>query len=321
MTTLTVSFRHLYSNWYVGELYVKFFSFLKETYKHINFEYVDIGDLGKKYGFTSEYTQHGLPSVFSPYNLIIINSKAEKMFVHSLQDFPTAMVPSLLEIQKQIGLIKFCFCSNLTSSFLDKHKHTGISLCPSFYCLENLTDYDLIKQNKQNTKSDKRPFFAGLTYGFRDFFKQLLIDSPKFNFLDKQDPNHFLEKGAYYAHLSKCFYGMSFDGAAKICYRDLEYFGLGVLNLRERLDVCTVEPLLEDVHYINFFDSEIKSYMWNYEKKQDIVRMLEDKLDDIIKTGKYEYIVNNANTWYTNNCIPQSHIKWLHAFTKDFSLF
>jgi len=319
--TIIVSYRHLYSDWYVGELYTKFFEFLKDSYKDINFVYMDIFELCEKFGGSLDYTTHGLPSVFSPYNLIIMNTKTEKVFVHSLHDYAAAMLPSLLELQKQIGLIKFCFCSNLTSNILNETKYDGITLQPSFYCLENLTDYDVIEQNKRNVKADKRPFFAGLIYGDREPFKKILKESSKFNFLDKRDSNDYLEKNSYYKQLSQCLYGMSFNGAAKICYRDLEYFGLGVLNLREHLDISTVEPLIEDVHYINFFDNDTKNNMWNYEKKSDIIQILEYKLNSIIETGKHEYITNNSKNWYSNNCTPESNIKWLSTFVKDFSIF
>jgi len=318
--TIIVSFRHLYNDWYAGELYTKFFSLLKETYKHINFEYVDIVEFGKRFGCFNEYSPNGLPTIFSPLNLIIFNPKTEKIFIHSLHDYASVMISSLEQFQKQIPFIKFCCSSNLTTELLSENKHDNIIIQPSFYCLENLSDYERVEKLKMNKKVYENPFFVGLTYGDREIFKEIFKKSARFDFLDKRDDNSYFSKDEYYERVSRCLYGMSFNGAAKICYRDLEYFGLGVLNLRQRLGVCTVEPLIEDIHYINFFDDDIRNTALNDNSKKSVIDTLENKLDNIIKNNKVDFIINNARNWYSNNCTPSSNVKWLDKFLKDFKL-
>ncbi len=85
--------------------------------------------------------------------------------------------------------------------------------------------------------------------------------------LKKKDKGGHLVKEKYYEEFSTYKYAMNLDGVAKICYRDLEAFGLGSLLFREKLNVLTHEPIESDKHYIELFDEDIKSTIDGVEKR------------------------------------------------------
>jgi hypothetical protein len=154
-----------------------------------------------------------------------------------------------------------------------------------------------------------------LCYGHRGFIKNLLNENENFIFKDKSDK--YTQKKDYFSELSDFNFGLSLNGAAKICYRDLEYFGMGVLNLREKLDILTKEPILENVHYLNFFDVDLHNLIYNPDNKKLVNDFLDNRLDVIIKEGLYTEIVNNSLEWFNRNCTLISQLQTLYSFLEE----
>jgi hypothetical protein len=75
---LTVAYDLLYHNWYVGEFYQKFTEKLKQI-DGITINKVSLREMSEKYGLKHDYN-NGYPSIFSPYNLIIINEDNGKTY-------------------------------------------------------------------------------------------------------------------------------------------------------------------------------------------------------------------------------------------------
>jgi hypothetical protein len=303
---LTVSYDLLHSNWYVGELYHRFFNFLEEQGHTV--EYVHIRELAKRYNNLDP----GVSCIFSVYNLIITNNNTNKTFIHSFYDGAPCMMDDNSGI-KNFNVAAFSCCSNLTQSVYDIYSQK-YNIYPSFYILENLTDLNYIEKYKNNTDRDNTVFFNGLCYGHRERFKIMLQDNLNFVIKDKSVREEFNEKPNYYEELNKHKFGLSLDGAASICYRDIEYFGMGILNLREPLDVLTHEPLIKNVHYISFVDSSLNQLLYDDRNKDDFNKVINEKLHDIIKKDQYKEIIYTSKKWYEKNSKLESQIDIFYSF-------
>jgi hypothetical protein len=160
-----------------------------------------------------------------------------------------------------------------------------------------------------------------LCYGVRGLYKNILDKSNFFDFKRKDGPD-YKTKEDYYSQMSSYKYGLSLDGAAKICYRDIEYFGMGILSLREKLDVMTCEPIIPDINYIELIDDDIKSKISNQDYEKYIIDKLENNLSEIFSDKeKINYIINNSRKWYEKNCLPENQINLMLSFFENFTIF
>ena len=249
---LIVSFNHLYHDWYVGEFYSSFFNFLKTANVGIDFEYISLPELATRHNTATDYS-NGVPSVFNPTNLIIFNPENNKAFIHSWHDYAPAILSEGSGINN-FDVIKFACVSRLTKHEYDSIKQRGINIQPSFYLLENWSELKIVEHYFSRPKLIDKIYFNGLGYGVRQRYVNLLNKSNFFS-MKLKDQGGYLPKDKYYEELSRHKYGFSLDGAAKICYRDLECFGMGILLFREELDIVFFDPIIEGKHYIYFFPS------------------------------------------------------------------
>lgn len=308
MSNLLVSFDQYQNDWYVGELYKSFIEYLKN--KNISINYINIKELSNQYNHN-----YSIDSIFSIYNLIITNIDTKKTFIHSLYDGAPAMMDRYSGIEN-FDIAAFSCCSNLTPEIYDKYS-TKYTIFPSFYILENFSDINYIEQYYQEKKTKNKQlkcYFNGLCYGHRGIFKQALKNNKYFCFKDKSEPSSFQQKIDYYNELSNCKFGLSLNGAAQICYRDVEYFGLGILCLREKLNILTDSPLIQNTHYINLIDDEINKLLYNH-NWIELNNALNNKIKKYIINDLYaEDIINNAKNWYNNNIKLESQHKILYKF-------
>jgi hypothetical protein len=302
---LTVSYDLFQNNWYVGELYHRFFNHLKD--QGHNVEYIHIRELAKKYDNFETDTS----SFFSIYNLIVTNNDTNKTFAHSLYDGAPCMMDDNSGI-KNFDIAAFSCCSNLTDYEYERYSK-NYNVYPSFYILEYLSDLDHIEKFKDNKDRNNTCYFNGLCYGHRGRFKMMLSDNSNFIIKDKSVSSDFKEKQDYYIELNNHKFGLSLNGAASICYRDIEYFGMGTLNLREPLKVLTNEPLIEGVHYVNFVDQNLNDLLYS-DNIKEFNDLINQKLNDLVVSNQYDDIINNSKKWYENNSTLDSQIKILYSF-------
>jgi len=308
---LEVSFDLYQKNWYVGELYNSFFNFLKEI-PGIEVEYLTIKELSEKH---NSHQNNYSPSIFNIYNLFVTNKDTNKTFIHSLSDYAPAMMDDNSGITN-FDVAAFSCSSNLTNEMFLKY-NSKYKIIPSFYILEKWDDFDLIKKYETNLNKINKCYFNGLCYGDRALYKNIVSNNSFFNFKDKSDSNDYRTKESYYGELSSYNFGFSLDGAAKICYRDLEYFGLGVLCLREKLNILTNDPIVEGIHYIKLIDDDIKSMIYQPNQHNIVNDKLTEKIETIIMNNEYKDIINNSKLWFSKNCEPNNQIKLLFSFLQE----
>lgn len=309
---IEISFNRYQHNWYVGELYHKFYEYLIDKYGNDSIKFTSMDELAERFGCSTN--THSL-SIFSIYNLIVTNKKTNKTFIHSLSDYAPVMMDD------NTGILNFDISAFSCSSNLDENTFQKYSskykILPSFYILENLTDFDLIEQNKKSFGGINKAYFNGLCYNEREIYKKILDPNEYFIFKNKSSPSDFLNKTDYFNEISKYNFGLSLNGAAKICYRDVEYFGLGVLCLREPLNVMTKDPIINNVHYITLLDDDIRSKLRFESEYKYINEKITSIINNIINNNDYYDIINNSRKWYENNCLPINQIKILESFLKD----
>jgi hypothetical protein len=313
---LTISYNNLYHNWYVGEFYTAFHEKIKNL-EGINVEYINSRDLSTYHNIPSDYC-NGFPSIFNPYNLIITNKDNGKTFVHSWHDYAPATLVNGSGIEL-LDVVKFACVSRLDKSIIENNK-TNITIQPSIYLLENWNEHNLIETHRHNKKTSDKIFFNGLCYGVREQYKKLLTASDFFDFKRKDGPD-YKNKEDYYLQMSSYKHGLSLDGAAKICYRDIEYFGMGITLFREELDVLTSEPIIPNEHYFVIIDDEIKKLIYENEKLNYVLEKIEHNVQNILNNYDIERVVNNARGWFERNALPQNQLNIFIDFMEDFKIF
>jgi hypothetical protein len=242
MNELIVSY-HLINDWYVGEVYKYFFNELSKKYSNIKFNYIHLNKLKSKY--TTDNQNDSFYSFFNHYNFIIINPKNNKTFINSLHDYPHLVVSPRSGVEyfdvQSFGLVHH-------DNTLDNIKKYNPK--SSFYILENYSDLNkIIKYRNVNNKIDKA-YFLGAIYGIREKYHSLLKESDNIIIESKHENNNWKEKDDYFDLISKYRMSFSMEGAAKICYRDIESLGIGNLLIREPLGASLFDPLIPDEHYL-----------------------------------------------------------------------
>jgi hypothetical protein len=315
MDKLIISYEYGYTNWYVSEFYKYFHSKIVDQNKNITFEYMPLSELAKK--FDKEYTNQ-TGNIFNWFNLVIYNEVTDKFFIHSWYDY----APEILNysVSNGFNLVKFSCVSNLTDSIIDSYKDR-IVVEPSVYYLENWSDLNNLKLNEGNNIKKDLAYFNGMNHGVRENILNSLSVNPFFNIRTKNNPEHFRQKQDYYQELSNHRFGLSLNGAANICYRDLELFGLGVLNLRQPLNSKTHNPLIEGVHYKEYITNNLVDKIL---RKEDVTPIINDMVNEIIDfstTKEYDEMIDVSKKWFEDNCLPENQFKIISSFLDDFNIF
>lgn len=304
------------NSWYVGVFYNELKKLIE---KFIEVEYIEIIEFSKKYGYDTNGYLNGFPTVFNPYNLIITNPKNNKTFVHSWHDFAPGVMEYGTGIE-QFDVVKFSCVSNLNKNLYSKYSKK-YKIQPSNYILEHLEDYELVEKNKFYLKKIEKLYFNGACYGIRNSIKTVLEKSNLFEIKDKHILENYKNKNDYYQEMSEYKYGFSMNGAAKICYRDLEYLGMGLLLFREKLPVMMHEQIIPNQHYFEILDDEIIDSIINYEDENNSYHLVENKIKYIIKNYDTESVIKNAREWYERNCILENQLQIFISYLENFKIF
>jgi hypothetical protein len=312
---LIISYEQGYDNWYISEFYKYFHSKLSDN-SDIEFEYMSLRQLSLN--FNQEFQTHS-STIFNWYNLVVYNPNNEKMFIHSWYDYAPEMIE--FSVNNNFNIVKFSCVSNLTDKIIDKYKDNFI-VQPSVYCLENWSDIDMITSITKPKVRQNKAYFNGLNHGYRENIMNCLSNNEFFNIRTKVNPKHFRQKNDYYSELSNYNYGVSLNGAANICYRDLELFGLGVLNLRQPLNSKTYVPLIKNIHYIELFDDNLcDQIIFNHNNPDKVISEKVEELMDFSTTKEYDNIINESKKWFIDNCLPENQYNILVSFFENFDIF
>lgn len=300
-------------DWYVGEIYKYITQQLIEKYRTIHFEINDILSLQKTYNI-EDYSKNRTPSFFNKYNFIIHNPENNKTFINSLHDYaPLCLHPE--SGVENFDVQRFGFASNYTDdSILPIKKYNPT---PSFYVLENYSDLLRIEKYKLYNRNINKAFFLGLMHSSRPCIQEILKNSNLFDIKNKSINNNWKNKDEYFEYASKYSMTLSLDGAAKICYRDLEALGTGSILIREFLNTKLFNQILPDYHYIEIIKENEKSQLCDPSKKEDLKNTIESRLLSVLRDKeKISYLINNGLNWYDNNCLPDQQFDIIDNLTE-----
>ena len=306
--SICISYNRYQHNWYVGELHHAFANKMAELYSDVKI--ISLADMAQKYSEPLDQRPNSLASLFNIYNLIVYNTENNKGFLHSLADYALVLLEHETALNK-LNIKAFAFCPHHTDTVVQQYSHLNIKLIPSFYILENWDDPSHIESARHNNKESKC-YFNGLCYGHRELYVRHLKTNPFFVMRNKSDTADYRPKSLYYDEASRHKFGLSINGVAQICYRDVEYFGLGVLCIREPMSLITKDRLQSDVHYKTILDNFVTSNIFYPEKQNEVAQYIVDKIHSIPQ-DEIEYILHNARQWYENNAISEKQIEFLHS--------
>lgn len=308
MSKYIISYEQGYNDWYVSEFYKYFHKNLEEKLG-TQLDYEPLNQFATR--FNHSLNNHS-DSLFNWYNIIIYNKNTEKLFVHSWYDYANATVEWC--VRNGFNIVKFSAVSNIDESLIKKYPFVQ----PSVYYLENWSDHKRIEEYQYNKKNIKKVYFAGLSHGIRENILSKLKQYDIFDIYIKSEK--VKQKSEYYNELSQYMYGLSLSGAANICYRDLELFGLGVINLRDNLKCITFNKLISDIHYINFIDDKlIYNILYNSNVDQEIKEKT-TLIKDTISSNFYNEIINNAKLWFETNCLPINQFNIIYNFLSELTI-
>lgn len=314
MDELIISYDGGYNNWYVSEFY-KYFHKKFQEQVNVNLKYIPTKDLAKYFG--KEVSNHS-SSIFNWYNLILLNPKNERFFIHSWYDYAPEIID--YSIENNFDISKFSCVSNLTEDIIQKYK-SKMEVQPSVYYLENWSDIGLVNKHMNLPKKIDKVYFNGLIYGHREKIIEFLKTKKYFTIKTKTNPNEFQSKTDYYNLLSAHKFGLSLNGAANICYRDLELFGLGVINLRQPLKSMTYNPIIKDVHYIEFLTDNLVDSIINDRDVNQIIDLEIERLLDTSTEYQLKEMIFESKNWFNQNCQPQNQFEIIKSFMNELEIF
>lgn len=280
MSLLTFYFQEPFSGWMPTSIFKILFSYYKNIYPDIEYS--------SEISYNSNYG-----SVTGPHHLIIKNTITNKYKIATYWDFTQDLFHNSLGWDNKNCLgIYSVVNSNLYNS-----------ITPSSYCVYNKVIEDAIDccdTNFQN-KTNESLLFRGYLYADR---YALFSITTKNNNAEIKITNELLSSKNYITELNSYKIGLSLNGAAEICNRDMEILGLGCVLLRPRLLATKFfNPLIPNFHYIPF----------------DIVDNPKDQLEIILESyfslikdkDLMIYIANNGLDWYKNNGSKNANVNIL----------
>jgi hypothetical protein len=219
---------------------------------------------------------------------------------------------------ENFDVVKFSCVSSLTKELYSQYSKK-YNIVPSFYILEEWNEHDYIEKYRYEEKINSKLFFNGACYGIRNNFKNLLENNLYFEYKEKH--YNYKNKENYYKEISKYKHGFNLDGAAKICYRDIEYFGMGITLFRDELNIMTNEPIIKNEHYFVIIDDDIKSSIYDNGQKKYVIDKIENNIENVFKNYDVDSVIKNSRTWYERNSLPNNQLNTFIGFMEDFKIF
>lgn len=286
---LIIRHRHSSKEWAVNYIFDRIFNLLVEKYPNINFQYEPILDFPHWEGTP----RHG--------SFIIENPLNGKTIVLTYDDVPKNILIQKPDTGWIVANMQQMFCTSnfkeiqdlkdfyLEYSNIDVQKVVQPFSYPVYRSAFDTEYCDIVYTQKKSSEFRKQGlFFRGLFYGEREYchFNNTHSEIEVTN-KDYKDLSEYTYELANY----RC--GLSFTGAAEICFRDMELMGLGIPIIRPLLKFVEFkEPLIPDIHYISFEGDTAES------KQQALI----DKWEEVKhKYDFLDYIGNNAREWYLKN--------------------
>lgn len=185
-------------------------------------------------------------------------------------------------------------------------------IVPSIYPETNwqfgMTNYDLVQNYRSSIELKKDLYWRGSIYkdpNIVEFDRRLAIEYIMNKLSDFYFGYYPLPFDSYIQEaiqfkLALCFGVGGGYACGDFCFRDIEFYGLGIPTIRPKYAVETEDLLIPDYHYISV-DCEFDE-TYRYKNPEKLADNIIKKYKEVIKdTDRLNEIAKNARNWYISN--------------------
>jgi hypothetical protein len=274
----------------IGWIPTFIFYSLYKYFESIYLDKIEINHDYIKYGFGHPNQNH---INYAPH-LIIQNKVTKKYKVASYCD------RAFLLIDLYDPWLNFDF-KNCLGIYSSVGAQSYKEMVPTSYCVYNKNIDLSIKQCDTSflNKHNKSLLFRGYLYDTRLSVKNLNKYSNIIKIEDKLLPNK-----EYIQELNTYKIGLSFNGAAEICHRDIEILAVGSVLLRPMLHKTSFyNSLIPNKHYIPFESHEDPNIQ---------LEIIIDTYNNLLKDeDRMRYVAQNGLDWYNDNGSIEANVSIL----------
>lgn len=237
----------------------------------------------------SEYTQWPLlrPEAEMPISIdkgIFINHNGLISYIDFKDDYrPHKTIGKLLKIGNLHKILK---CQFRPNAIRDDR------VVPFTYFVKDMKKLMLIKDYCPKLRYNKL-FFKGTIWDKRKLILKHLYK------ICNQDNKRTLGVSEYYKECLRHIIGLSLPGHGNFCYREIEYFALGVATIMPKLKNTTHNNLVPNVHYYPVEVADSKTTAENITKAFYKLNKNEALRNEITKNA-YQWF--NDNVAFPNSC-------------------
>lgn len=216
-----------------------------------------------------------------PHHLIIENSATKKYKVVTYWDRAYELLDDKCDWDN----------SNCLGVYSSVNSKSHKSITPSSYCTYNMNIETAINGSDKYFfhKTNKGLLFRGYLHGSRFFIGNLNQYKDIITI-----ENTRLSYEEYIQELNNHLIGLSLNGSAEICNRDMEILGVGSVLLRPELTTTDFyNPLVSGLHYVPFETVE--------DPKQQLEIILETHSRLLKDVDYMMHVAQNGLNWYNSN--------------------
>lgn len=183
------------------------------------------------------------------------------------------------------------------------------SIYPDTYWQFGIENYESIQEYRSQINLDNRLYWRGSIYkdpNRIEFNRRKSIeilstimgnDLYYGNFPIQFD--HYIKEAINFK-LALCFGVGGGYTCGDFCFRDMDFYGIGIPTIRPKFAAETANPLIPNFHYISL-DCEFDE-TYRYKNPDKLAESIKLKYYQVIKDTEFlNYISKNAHQWYVNN--------------------
>ena len=81
------------------------------------------------------------------------------------------------------------------------------------------------------------------------------------------------------------------------------------------------DPIIENKHYFDIIDNEIKHSVVSNSNPKEIIELIESKVENILNNHDIESVIKNSRDWFERNTLPENQLKTFIGFMENFKIF
>jgi hypothetical protein len=191
----------------------------------------------------------------------------------------------------------------------DKRSLIKPSIYPDTYWQFGIENYESIQVYRSQIELDNRLYWRGSIYkdpSRVEFDRRKSIEilstimESDLHYGNFPIPFDYYIRESINFRLALCFGVGGGYACGDFCFRDMDFYGIGIPTIRPKYAAETKNPLIPNVHYIAVdceFDSEFR-----YKNPHKLAQDIKARYDEVIHDTKFlAEISKNAHQWYVDN--------------------